>query len=103
MKGTTDAFLFAHQNTEFVNGGIQVGAVIELFVARGQRNNRSQLYNTLSDGGLDEEMNALRMQVTKTVTEPEKPCSLYIKLYSVTKSVTESKTKVVCYSMCQDV
>lgn len=73
MKGTTDAFLFVHQNTEFINGGTQAGAVIELFVARGQRNNRSQLYNTLSDGGLDEEMNTLRMQVTKTVTEPEKP------------------------------
>lgn len=73
MKGTTDVFLFVHQNTEFINGGIQVGAVIELFVARGQRNNRSQLYNTLSDDGLDEEMNALRKQVTKTVTEPEKP------------------------------
>ena len=25
MKGTTDAFLFVHQNTEFINGGIQVG------------------------------------------------------------------------------
>lgn len=60
MKGTTDAFLFVHKNTVFINGGIQTGAVIELFVARGQRNNRSQLYNTISDGELDEEMNALR-------------------------------------------
>lgn len=73
MKGTTDAFLFVHRNTEFVQGGIQAGAVIELFVARGQRNNRSQLYNALSDGELDEEMDALRGQVTKTVTEPKKP------------------------------
>lgn len=73
MKGTADAFLFVHHNAEFINGGIQAGAVIELFVARGQRNNRSQLYNLLCDGGLDEEINALRKQVTKTVTEPEKP------------------------------
>lgn len=72
MKGTTDAFLFVHNNAEFINGGIQVGAVIELFVARGQRNNRSQLYNALCDGELDEEMNALRKQVTKSVTEPQK-------------------------------
>ena len=70
MNRTTDAFLFVHQNSRFVNGGIQEGAVIELFVARGQRNNRIQLYNALCDGELDEEMNALRMQVTKSVTEP---------------------------------
>lgn len=72
MKGTADAFLFVHHDTPFINGGIQPGAVVELFVARGQRNNRSQLYNALCDGELDEEMNALRDQVTKSVTEPEK-------------------------------
>lgn len=70
MKGTTDAFLFVHQNTEFINGGIKTGAVIEFFVARGQRNNRSQLYNALCDGELNEEMKALREQVTKIATEP---------------------------------
>lgn len=69
MKGTTDAFLFVHKNTEFINGEIQAGAVIELFVARGQRNNRNQLYNILADDGFDDEMNHLRKQVTKTVTE----------------------------------
>ena len=68
MKGTTDAFLFVHTNTEFKNGEIQIGAVIELFVARGQRNNRNQLYNILADDGFDDEMNTLRKQVTKTVT-----------------------------------
>ncbi len=72
MKGTADAFLFVHKNTEFINGGIQAGAVIELFVARGQRNNRIQLYNVITDGGLDDEMNALRMQVTKTVADTAK-------------------------------
>lgn len=71
MKGTADAFLFVHHNTEFINGGIQAGAIIELFVARGHRNNRSQLYNALSDGELDEEMNALRKQVTESVAEHE--------------------------------
>lgn len=60
MKATADAFLFVHNNVEFVEGGIQAGAVIELFVARGQRNNRIPLYNALCDGELDEEMNALR-------------------------------------------
>lgn len=60
MKGTSDAFLFVHHDAVFVDGGIQAGAVIELFVARGQRNNRSQLYNALSDGELDEEIDDLR-------------------------------------------
>jgi hypothetical protein len=62
MKGTADAFLFVHRDTEFVNGGIQAGAVIELFVARGQRNNRTQLYNALCDGEFDEEIEQLRKQ-----------------------------------------
>lgn len=69
MKGTTDTFLFFHQNAKFINGGIQAGAVIEIFVARGQRGNRNQLYNTLCDGVLDDEMNYLRKQATGT----EKP------------------------------
>lgn len=72
MRGEADAFLFVHHDAEFVNGGIQAGAVIELFVARGQRNNRSQLYNALCDGELNEEMNVLRKQVAKTVTEAKK-------------------------------
>lgn len=72
MKGTADAFLFVHHNAEFINGSIQQGAVIELFVARGQRNNRTQLYNALCDGELDEEMEALRKRTVKASTEPKK-------------------------------
>lgn len=72
MKGTADAFLFVHHDTEFVNGGIQAGAVIELFVARGLRNNRTQLYNALCDGEFDEEIERLRKQVTKSVTATDK-------------------------------
>ena len=60
MKGTSDALLFVHEHTEFIDGGIQAGAIIELFVARGQRHNQSQLYNLLCDGELDEEMDFLR-------------------------------------------
>ena len=67
MKGTTDAFLFILQNVKLINGRVQNGAIIELFVARGQKNNRTQLYNTLCDGELNEEMEALRKQITKPV------------------------------------
>ena len=57
---TADALLFVHNEIEFINGGLQVGAVIECFVCRGQRNNRAQLYSLLCDGELDEEMDSLR-------------------------------------------
>ena len=57
---TADALLFVHKDADFINGGLQVGAVVECFVCRGQRNNRAQLYNLLCDGNLDEEIAALR-------------------------------------------
>lgn len=68
MKGTADAFLIVCKDFVMIEGRIPVGAIIEVFIARGQRNNRSQLYNLLSDGELDEEINTLRNQVTKSVT-----------------------------------
>lgn len=71
MKGTADAFLFIHSDFSLVEGRIQAGAVIELFVARGQRNNRGQLYNLLSDGELNEEINTLKNKVTKSVTDTQ--------------------------------
>lgn len=72
MKGTTDAFLFVLQNVGFVNGGIQAGAVIDLFVARGQSHNMFHLYEVLLGGELDEEMNALRKRVAEMENKPEK-------------------------------
>jgi len=69
MKSTADAFLFLHNDIDFVDGGIQVGAIIEVFVARGHRNNRAQLFNLLLDGELDNEIEELRMHVvTEGVT-----------------------------------
>lgn len=67
MKGTSDAFLFIHHNVKFIDGRIQDGAIIELFVARGQKNNRTQLYNAFCDGELDGEIELLRKQITKPV------------------------------------
>ncbi len=73
FKGTSDALLFVFHNLKIIDGVIQAEAIIEVFVARGKSKDRVPLYNALCDGELDEEMNALRKQVTKTVTEPEKP------------------------------
>ena len=72
FKGTTDALLFIYQVKE-VNAAIQKGAVIEVFVARGKSNECNTICNLYSDGELDEEMNTLRKQVAKEVTEPRKP------------------------------
>lgn len=72
FKGTSDALLFVFHNLKIIDGVIQAGAIIEVFVARGKSKDRVPLYNALCDGELDEEMNALRKRVTETVTEPEK-------------------------------
>lgn len=67
MKGTSDAFLFIHHNVKFIDDRIQDGAIIELFVARGQKNNRTQLYNAFCDGELNEEIELLRRLITKSI------------------------------------
>lgn len=60
MRGTADALLFVFHGVEVVNGSIEQGGVLEVFVARGKSKDRVPLYNLLADGELDEEMNALR-------------------------------------------
>lgn len=68
FKGTTDALLFIYK-VEEVNATIQEGAVIEIFIARGKSNECNSLCNLYDNGELDDEMNALREAVTKSVTE----------------------------------
>lgn len=70
MRGTADALLFVFDGLQVVNGVIQAGAAIEVFVARGKSKDRVPLYNLLSDGELDEELSDLRKRaVTKSVTD----------------------------------
>ena len=69
MRGTTDALLFIFDNFDVIDGKIQAGATLEIFVARGQRNNRAQLFNLLMDGELDGEVEELKKRaVTERVT-----------------------------------
>jgi hypothetical protein len=66
IRGTADALLFVFDGVEVVNGVIQAGATLEIFIARGKSKDRVPLYNLLSDGELDEELNDLRQRaVTK--------------------------------------
>jgi hypothetical protein len=60
VKGTADALLFVFDKLAVIDGTIQAGATIEVFIARGKSKDRVPLYNLLADGGLDDEMNELR-------------------------------------------
>lgn len=62
FRGTTDALLFVTTDLYTVDGVIQAGGIIEVFVARGASKDRVPLYNLLTDGGLDEEIDILRQQ-----------------------------------------
>ncbi len=70
VRGTADALLFVITNMEIIDGTIQKGAKLEIYVARGQARNRVPLYNLLTDGQLEEEIEELRSKarVTKLVT-----------------------------------
>lgn len=70
FHNTADAALFVCHDVLFIDGAIQPGSVIEVFVARGKRHNRQGVYSLLCDGDLDGEMEALRSRaVTEMVTK----------------------------------
>lgn len=74
VNGTADALLFIFEGFDLINGEIQAGATLKVYIARGQSKNRIPLYNLLSDGGLDDEMKDLQERaVPKSVTlnEPQ--------------------------------
>ncbi|KXO15331.1 MAG: hypothetical protein E6507_06180 [Prevotella bivia] len=66
FRGTTDALLFVFHNLNVINGVTQQGSVIEVFVARGKSKDRVPLFEMLSDGELDDEMNELRKKASPT-------------------------------------
>lgn len=61
IKATQDAILFVF-NRDYTQ--------MDVFIARGQKNNQIALYNLLADGELDEEMEELKKQA-QTEMEPE--------------------------------
>ncbi|MBQ7691362.1 MAG: hypothetical protein IJT30_09295 [Muribaculaceae bacterium] len=65
VKGEADAILFVFEGFEVVNKVVQQGGVLELFIARGKSKDRVPLYNLLSEGEFDEEMNLLRERATR--------------------------------------
>lgn len=65
VKGTTDAILIVLHDFSITDGRINDGAKIEIFVARGYRNDRNNLYTQLVDGELNPEIEILRQQAQK--------------------------------------
>lgn len=65
INHTADAILFVFHDFSITNGRIKDGARIEIFVARGYRNDRANLYTMLLDGELSEEMFVLRNKAKK--------------------------------------
>lgn len=64
FKGSTDALLLVFHNFHKRDGYITDGAELEIFVARGRGHDRMALYDFLDDGGLIDELNALRKSAT---------------------------------------
>ena len=60
VKGTADAIIIVFHDFSITDGRISDGARVEIFIARGYRNDRGNLYTMLLDGELNEEMEFLR-------------------------------------------
>ena len=60
VRGTADALLLVLSNFEVVNGVVQQGAKLEIYIARGKSKDCKPLYNLLCDGELDEELEQLK-------------------------------------------
>lgn len=66
FKGTQDALLFIFHNFEVVNGIIQKGGFIDVFVARGKSKDRVKLLSMLDNGELDNDMHVLKEKAVLT-------------------------------------
>ena len=66
INGTGDAVMLVFHDFTVTNGVVQQGAAVELFIARGKEHEQMAVYNLLSDGELDEEMNLLRNRATES-------------------------------------
>ncbi|MCI7652266.1 MAG: hypothetical protein MSS52_09050 [Prevotella sp.] len=63
-KDTADAIIFVFSDWEIINGVIQPGGNLDVFIARGQSNNVHALYQLALNGELNEEMNELRKRAS---------------------------------------
>ena len=70
IRGTTDLLLFVTSDFGFdADGRILDCAVIEVFICRGKKSDKNAIFNLLTDGELENEINAIWDTVTKSVTQ----------------------------------
>lgn len=69
IRDTSDGFLAILSNPEVINGSLQDGTTLELFICRGKADERNALFCSLIDGDLDEEIKQIRARAT---AEPER-------------------------------
>lgn len=69
VQHTPDGFLAILSNPEVINGSLQDGTTLELFICRGKADERNALFCSLIDGDLDEEIKQIRARAT---AEPER-------------------------------
>lgn len=67
VRGTADAMLLVFSNFKVINGVVQHGGKLEVFIARGKSKDCKALYNLLCDGELDEELERLRALAKLTI------------------------------------
>ena len=60
MKGTGDVLLIKPKGFQIVDGAPDEGAILDVYIARGQVANRHNLCNEVVDGVYDDEMRLLR-------------------------------------------
>lgn len=65
VRNTEDALLFILHDVKMMNNILQQGAKIDVLVAKGQSNNRQNIYTLLEEGELDEQIETLRTRAKK--------------------------------------
>lgn len=65
VRGTSDAILIVFDGFDAINGAVQAGSVMEIYIARGKSKDRVALFNLLCDGELVDEMSLLRERATQ--------------------------------------
>lgn len=63
LHRTTDAIIVVLMNFRMINGVVQTGSVVEVYVAKEQRHNSKLLYNNFVNGSLNEEIKYLHCNV----------------------------------------
>lgn len=74
MKGTHDVLIFKFSDFGIVNGAVVDGAVVEVFIARGQTPNQRGAFMLFVDGQLDDDMKRLVEDANRIMAERDKNC-----------------------------